>query len=153
MARRAGCIERCPSSSRKADGLKIWIINPDQYPSSIPSDFKRSRGERDTPWAATPKVGQTAKRVRKVPNPPTGSRPKPSGHPGARPVLQVGTTCAGVGSLPVATRSSRTKFQSGAPPRTTRRSREQLNDERGVKPLPVRLRRDGAEQGNVPSEG
>lgn len=37
--------------------------------------------------------------------------------------------------------------------RRTKVDREQLNDERGIKPLPVRSQRDGAEQEKVGREG
>jgi len=49
---------------------------------------------------------------------------------------------AGVGSRAVATPTCRRLTSSGVLPRKA--DREQLNDERGVKPLPVNDSRDGA---------
>ena len=53
---------------------------------------------------------------------------------------QVRLTHAGVGSLAVATPTSRRRTTSGVLPRKA--DREQLNDERGIKPLPVNDSRD-----------
>ena len=58
---------------------------------------------------------------------------------------QVRLTHAGVGSRAVATPTRRRLTTSGVLPRKA--DHEKLNDERGVKPLPVNPSRDGAESG------
>lgn len=83
---------------------------------------------------------------RSIANPPAGLRTK-----AARPIgckaRQVRVTHAGVGSLPVVTPRSRraTGLRSSA----KNADREKLNDERGIKPLPVSRSRDGAESGKA----
>ena len=79
---------------------------------------------------------------RSTANPPAGQRTKATRPIGCK-ARQVRVTRAGVGSLPVATPRSRRLTTSGVLPRKA--DREQLNDERGVKPLPVSDSRDGAE--------
>ncbi len=69
----------------------------------------------------------------------------------ARPIgckaRQVRLTHAGVGSFPVATPRNRGPTTSGVLPRKA--DREQLNDERGLKPLPVNDRRDASRSGKA----
>ena len=101
-------------------------------------------GERDTPVAATQPVGlvQSGYAV----NHEHGQSPGGNRTKAARPIgckaRQVRLTRAGVGSFPVATPRNRRPITSGVPPRKA--DREKLNDERGVKPLPVNDSRDGA---------
>ena len=79
-------------------------------------------------------------------NPPAGLRTK-----AARPIgckaRQVRVTHAGVGSLPVVT--PRSRRATGLRGSAKNAAREQLNDERGSKPLPVSRSRDGAESGRA----
>ena len=81
-----------------------------------------------------------------VANPPAGLRTK-----AARPIgckaRQVRVTQAGVGSLPVVT--PRSRRATGLRGSAKNADREKLNDERGVKPLPVSRSRDGAESGRA----
>ena len=83
---------------------------------------------------------------RSIANPPAGFGPKPLWPFGCK-ARQVRITRAGVGSRAVATPTRRRASASGVPP--IKADHEKLNDERGVKPLPVNDSRDGAESGKA----
>ena len=147
MSRRAWCIARCPPRSREA--FKRNPLLPTERNPWILSHANGSElnaGERDTPVTAMSSVGLVQSGCAMIKE----HRKSPGGirTTAARPIgckaRQVRLTHAGVGSRAVATLTRRRLTSSGVLPRKA--DREQLNDERGIKPLPVNDSRDGAGQ-------
>jgi hypothetical protein len=93
-----------------------------------------------------PKRVRRAQGARQIPRREPDQSPAHAGPIGCK-ARQVRLTHAGVGSLAVATPTSRRRTTSGVLPRKA--DREQLNDERGIKPLPVNDSRDASRVGEA----
>jgi hypothetical protein len=147
MSRRAWCRESGPPRSRKAfrsnpslpTKSNLWIL--------FHADMTECGRAGHAPGCKA-QGRSCSMRVRRDP----GSRQIPRrdsdqsliGQIGCK-ARQVRLTHAGVGSFPVATPRNRKRQLPGARMKSV--PHEKLNDERGVKPLPVNRSRDGAETG------
>ena len=104
-----------------------------------PAGRPANAGERETLRRANRRSGRIqsgcAWARRSLANPPAGRGPKPQGQSGAKPVRFAQRTLAsGAGRWQ---HRSAGDFEPSPGIRSKKAEREQLNDERGVKPLPV----------------
>ena len=149
MSRRAWCRESGPPRSREAFGSNPWP--PTKRNLQILSHGQcrprmRASGKRLALQCSRSVLFKAGAEDQGPPNPPAGLGPKPSGANRVQSPSGSFNACwrrepgCGDTDRPVADRLRGSAKNA---------DREKLNDERGVKPLPVNGSRDGAESGKA----